>query len=86
MNCTEADYCSVKIGKEKEMTTIQTLQPQERTEEEFVATLKTKSTQELGQFLAGPWTASILSPEAIEGLYQVLQDRTEEDAVEMGQD
>ncbi len=42
----------------------------DRTEEYFVAELKTRPMQELRRFLAGPWTASILSPEAIEELYQ----------------
>jgi hypothetical protein len=43
--------------------------------------------------MAGPWTASILSPEEIEELYQELHqkeasplDGTAEDLVEIGQD
>jgi hypothetical protein len=82
-----------KIRKEKEMITAQTMLQRDRTEEEFVAELETESTQELGQFLAGAWTASLLSPEAVEELYQALQrkaasarERTEEDVVEMSQD
>jgi hypothetical protein len=65
----------------------------ERTEAYFVAELKAKSTQELRQFLAGAWMASILSAEAIEELYQELQrkeatepEEIEEYAVEVGQD
>jgi hypothetical protein len=83
----------VKIRKEKKMTTAQTMLQRDRTEEEFVAELETESTQELAQFLAGAWTASLFSPEAIEELYQALQgkqasepERVEEDAVEMAQD
>ena len=50
-----------------------------KAEEYFVAELKTKSAQELHHFLAGPWTASILSSEAIEELYQYqkLQQKEE---------
>jgi hypothetical protein len=61
------------------MTTTQTLLPRERTEEEFVAELKIKSTQQLSQFLAGAWTASIFSPETVEKLYQVLRQKEAED-------
>ncbi len=51
----------------------------DKTEENFIAELKAKSPQELHNFLAGPWTASILSPEAIEELYQYekLQQKEE---------
>jgi hypothetical protein len=56
--------------KEKEMTNSQTSVQLDKTEEDFIAELKTKPAQELSQFLSGPWTASILSPEAIEELYQ----------------
>ena len=42
----------------------------DETEEDFIAELKTKPAKELHNFLAGPWTAAILSPEAIEELYQ----------------
>ena len=52
----------------------------DKTEETFVAELESKSTLELGQFLMGPWTASILSPEAIEELYRDLKRRNEETA------
>ena len=44
-------------------------------EKYFVEELETKSMEELRRFLAGPWIASILSPEAIEELYQELQQR-----------
>ena len=72
------------------MTTM--VQP-DRTEAYFVTELKAKSTQELRQFLFGAWTASILSAEAIEELYQELQrkeaaerEETVEDFVAVGQD
>ncbi len=65
----------------------------EKTEEEFVEDLKRKPAQELRRFMAGPWTASILSPEEIEEIYQSLEqkevaslDETEENYVEVGQD
>ena len=47
----------------------------DKTEEYFIAELKKKSRQELRRFLAGPWTASILSPEAMEELYQYQELR-----------
>ena len=75
------------------MTIVQEILQRDRTEASFVAGLKTKSTQELRRFIVGPWTASILSPEEIEELYQTLQqteraplDWTTEDYVEMPQD
>jgi len=75
------------------MTIVQEILHRDSTEASFVAELKTKSTQELRRFMAGPWTASILSPEEIEELYQKLQqmersslDWTTEDFVEMAQD
>ncbi len=81
------------VRKEKEMTNAQAILQQDRTKASFVAELKAKSTEELRCFMAGPWTASILSPDEIEELYQELQqkeasplDGTEEDFVEMGQD
>lgn len=51
----------------------------DKSEEYFVAELKTKPAQELRHFLAGPWTSSILSTEAIEELYQYqkLQQKEE---------
>jgi hypothetical protein len=75
------------------MTIVHEILQRDSTEASFVAELKTKSTQELRRFMAGPWTASILSPEEIEELYQKLQqmegsslDWTTEDFVEMAQD
>jgi len=56
--------------KEKEMTNSQASVQLDKTEEDFIAELKTKPAKELHNFLAGPWTAAILSPEAIEELYQ----------------
>jgi hypothetical protein len=63
--------------KEMEMTNSQAIVQLDRTEEYFVAELKTKPTAELRRFLMGPWTASILSPEAIEELYQELRQKEE---------
>jgi hypothetical protein len=65
--------------KEIEMTNSQASVQIDKTEEYFVAELKAKPAQELRHFLAGPWTASILSTEAIEELYQYqkLQQKEE---------
>ncbi|HZU00417.1 MAG TPA: hypothetical protein VFA10_12175 [Ktedonobacteraceae bacterium] len=49
-------------------------------EEELIAWIEAKPTRELCQFLAGPWTASILSPEAIEQLYRYRERRQKEEA------
>jgi hypothetical protein len=75
------------------MTIVQEILQRDRTAASFVAELKTKSTQELRRFMAGPWTASILSPEEIEELYQTLKQTegssqawTTEDFVEIAQD
>ena len=61
------------------MTNFQKSVQIDKEEEYFVAELKTKPAQELRHFLAGPWTASILSTEAIEQLYQYqkLQQKEE---------
>ena len=81
------------MRKEHEMIIVQERLQRDRTKASFVAELKTKSTQELRRFMAGPWTASILSPEEIEELYQTLQqtegsslDWTTEDFVRMALD
>jgi hypothetical protein len=65
--------------KEMDMTNSQASVQVNKAEEYFVAELKTKPAQELHHFLAGPWTASILSSEAIEELYQYqkLQQKEE---------
>ena len=65
--------------KETEMSNSQAGVQIDKAEECFVAELKTKPAQELGHFLAGPWTASILSTEEIEELYQYqkLQQKEE---------
>jgi hypothetical protein len=75
------------------MTYVQVILQRDRPEEPFVAELKTTSTQVLSRFMAGPWTASILSPEEIEELLRELDqratsllDRTEEGVGEIGQD
>jgi hypothetical protein len=49
-------------------------------EEELIAWIEAKPTRELNQFLAGPWTASILSPEAIEELYPYRERLQKEEA------
>jgi len=64
--------------KETEMTTSQTSVQLDKTEEDFIAELKTKPAKELHNFMAGPWTAAILSPEAIEELYQYQQLQQQE--------
>jgi hypothetical protein len=75
------------------MTTDQVPLKSDKIEASFVVDLKRKPMQELRRFMAGPWTASILSSEEIEEIYQRLQqkevtslDETEENFVEMGQD
>ena len=71
------------------MTTAQAQLQSSRTEAFFVAKLEAKPTEELRRFMEGPWTASILSFDAIEELYRELQRRangTEKDFVEMGLD
>ncbi len=69
------------------MTYVQTIAQQEN----IIAWLVAKPTQELRRFMATAWVASLLSPEAIEEFYQELsrrqaQDGTAEDVVEIGQD
>ena len=75
------------------MTTDQAILQHDKTELSFVAELKAKSAPELRSFMFGPWTASILSSEAIEELYLILQlkeasslDGTADDFVEMARD
>ena len=83
----------MSVRKEKEMTYIQTNAQREKAEENIRAWLTAKPAQELRRFMASPWTASLLSPEVTEELYQVLQWKeasqryeTGEDLVEVGQD
>jgi hypothetical protein len=66
------------------MTTTQTSMD-ERTEADFVAALERKAPRELRNFLLGPWTASILSPEAIEELFGYLQQHLEEPSHQDGE-
>ena len=75
------------------MTNVQAILHRDRIEASYVVELKAKSAPELRCFMAGPWTASILSPEAIEELFQILQQKEEssldgraEDFVEMARD
>jgi hypothetical protein len=65
--------------KEKEMTNSQTSAQLDKTEEKFIVELKKKPAQELHNFLAGPWTASILSSDAIEELYQYQKLQQQEE-------
>lgn len=51
----------------------------DKVEKELIAWIEAKPTQELSQFLAGSWTASILSPEAIEELYRYRERRQKEE-------
>lgn len=62
------------------MRTAQTTTKRHKIEEELIAWIEAKPTQELSQFLAGSWTASILSPEAIEELYRYRERRQKEEA------
>ena len=75
------------------MTNAQVIAQREMTEVDVIAWLKAKSTEELHRFMTGPWTASILSSEEIEELYQELHEReaspldvTAEDFVGVGRD
>jgi hypothetical protein len=74
------------------MRNIRAIAYRDRAEEEVVAWLKAKSTDELRQFFATAWVASLLSPEAIEEFYQQFQqeaaslDWEEGYIVEMGLD
>lgn len=75
------------------MITDQAILQQEGTEASFVAELKAKSAPELRCFMSGPWTASVLSSEAIEEIYHILQQKeasslpgTVDDFVEMARD
>jgi hypothetical protein len=53
----------------------QVIAQRDRAEEESVVWLKAKSTQELRQFFATAWVASLLSPEAIEAFYHEFQQQ-----------
>ncbi len=83
----------MSVRKEKEMTYVQTIAQRERTEEDVIAWLMAKPTQELRHFMATARVAPLLSPQAIEELYRELtrqeasrSDGIEEDFVEIGQD
>lgn len=58
----------------------------DRTEEDFLVELKSKTTLELCQFISGPWTASILSPNALDELYRYLKMRLEEETPQQEQE
>ena len=74
-------YC-MSSRKETEMTTSQTSVQLDKTGEDFIAELKTKPAKELNNFMAGPWTAAILSPEAIEELYQYQKLQQQEETIQ----
>jgi hypothetical protein len=61
--------------KETAMRNRQVIAQRDRAEEELVVWLKAKSMQELRQFLATAWVASLLSAEAIEEFYQQVQQQ-----------
>ena len=52
------------------MMTAEEMAQRDKTEEDLIAWLEAQSTQELRQFLAGSWTACLLSPEDLEELYE----------------
>lgn len=75
------------------MTNAQLTSYANRTEAFLIVKLKVSSAEELRRFLAGPWTASVLSPEELEELYQELhqqeasaRNETAEEVVEVGRD
>jgi hypothetical protein len=73
--------------KDQAMMIVQAIRPQNETEEAVKGWLKTKSTEELHQFLSTSWVTSLLSSQAIEGLYQQLQHQeAAEYASEVGLD
>jgi hypothetical protein len=67
------------------MITAEEMAQRDKAEEEVRAWLEAKSTLELSQFLTSPWVASLLSEEAIEELYQELEQR-EASPLEVGLD
>jgi hypothetical protein len=62
------------------MRNAQIIPQRDEAEEELVVWLKAKSTQELDQFLAGSWTASILSSETLEELHKYQERRQKEES------
>jgi hypothetical protein len=67
------------------MITVEEIAQQDRTQEDLIAWLEAKSSQEFRQFLTSPWVASLCSPETIEELYQELQQQ-EATPLEVGLD
>jgi hypothetical protein len=61
------------------MINAQAIPQRDKTEEDLVVWIESKSTEELCQFLAGSWTASILSSESIEELYRYQERRQKEE-------
>jgi hypothetical protein len=57
------------------MPTVQEIVQRDSAEEELIAWLEAKSTEEFRQFLASAWVASLFSPETIEELYQELEQQ-----------
>jgi hypothetical protein len=67
------------------MITAEEMAQRDKAEEEVRAWWAANSTLELSQFLTSPWVASLLSEEAIEELYQELEQR-EASPLEVGLD
>jgi hypothetical protein len=67
------------------MITAEKIVQPDQAQEDVKAWLQAKSTLELSQFLTSPWVASLLSDEAIEELYQELEQR-EASPLEVGLD
>jgi hypothetical protein len=76
-NRKTGDYPSRSLvgRKETEMRNMQTIAQRDRAEEELIVWLRAKSTEELRQFFATAWVASLLSPEAIEEFYHEFQQQ-----------
>jgi uncharacterized protein (DUF2342 family) len=66
------------------MITAEELTQRDQAEEELIAWLEAKSTQEFRQFLAGSWTACLLSPEDLEELYEEQEMIAEEERAPRG--
>ena len=64
------------------MINSQVIPQREWTEEDFVVELEKKPTEELGRFLRSSWTASILSPVAIEELYHFQEQRQKDESLQ----
>jgi hypothetical protein len=70
--------------KEHKMITAEEMAQRDKAEEDLIAWLEAKSTQEFRQFLAGSWTACLLSPEDLEELYKEQEMITAEELAQRG--